>query len=460
MTSTNSLRNIHLFHRHVNYTHRSVDRGKALRSTRHSLRIVPDKTKKLEWLPEFESANRIWLPSYGLLTFERMTQRDRESLAQFIAPKSRLKNKTRWQKQLSDTKRKLRTALKTEQAHGNHKIELVLAWLLEHSRKESIKLDLARVEELEMKRKSQRMKAIERYIKAHNILANEPINENSLYVQEGILKVPHQWNVSADIITEEEYIEITKAFLQHYFPDYRIKAIMLHHDERQKDEISGRYNTTGAHTHYFLSGMNTKTGKYDLNRAQIQTVEAYMKEKGAPKTILNGDTDTSKLTREQTRLFGEYFQKMLYDFVNKHLLNQKGLNAVFAPETVRKSVQRQKMNEQAKEPKMLREYNLLQMNAERAKLHLKALEHRMKFLKRVVVDTEESAAHQLASVLKDVYVRTYCTRNSMDKQAAEYLLKVSKAAEAHLSIEMKSMLHDIAVELDDKDLAYHLKPSA
>lgn len=117
MTSTNSLQNIHLFYRHVNYTHRSVDRGKALRSARHSLRIVPDKTKKLEWLPEFESANRIWLPSYGLLTFKRMAQRDRESLAQFIAPKSRLKNKTRWQKQLSNTKRKLKTALKNKQAH-------------------------------------------------------------------------------------------------------------------------------------------------------------------------------------------------------------------------------------------------------------------------------------------------------------------------------------------------------
>ncbi|WP_070970664.1 hypothetical protein [Vibrio sonorensis] len=460
MTSNQKLTPVRLNHYRINFTHRHEDSHKAMSSVRHSLRIALSQTKKLEWLTEFESSNLIWLPAFGILNFERMTTKDRESLARFIAPKPRLTNKIRWQKKLSDAKRKLKKALNTEQGQGHDKIAMVLSALINHARDEQIKLDLKRVEKLDMMRKSQRMNTLERYIEAHNRLADEPRNENAVYVQEGILKIPHKWGISTDIISEEEYVNITKDFLLHYFPDYRIKAIVLHHDERLWDEVIGRYKTTGAHTHYYLSGMNTQSGEYDLNRAQIQVVEAYMKEKGVSETILSKDTDISKLTREQTRLFGKYFQKMLYEYVNTHLLNPKGFNAEFAPETERQSTQRKKMNEQARLPKMLREYNLLQMNTDRAQKHFSALEHRMKFLKRVVANTEDKAAHQLASVLKDVYVRTYCMQNSLDKQAADYLLKVTKVVEEHLSIEMKSMLHEVAVELDDKDLAYRLKPSA
>lgn len=448
-------------HRRINFTHRNGDRNKALASVRHSLRITlaSKQTKNLEWLHEFETENLIWLPRYGLLKLSTLTLEERESLARFIAPPMPDLNKPKWQKQRSNAKRKLKHAIKTEQDAGHRKIELLLTWLLEQPKDKLIKLDLVRVEQLEMKRTSQRIMTIKRYIEAHNALVGAPSSKNCVSVQEGVLKIPHKWNVTTDIISEEEYINITKEFLLHYFPKYRIKAIVCHSDERQLDENTGEYSTTGAHTHYYLSAMNRETGRYDLNREQIETVDMYMKQRGLSKTLLSENSDISKLTREQTRKFGEYFQKMLYEFVNERLLKAKGLNAEFAPETIRKSQQRQKMNEQAKLPKQLREYNLLQLNTEKAQVRLKQLEHRLKFLKKVVDATEKSAALQLSNVLKDVYVRTYCMQNRLDKQAASYLLKVTSVAEEALSIEMKSVLYDIAVELEDKDLAYQLKPT-
>ncbi len=460
MTSSKYFKAIHLFYRQFNLTHRSSDRPKALRSIRHSLRIDIDKTKKSEWLDEFAAENKIWLPRYGVLPLARIKQKDRESLAQFIAPKPRIANKTRLQAQLSDSKRKLKKALKSEELNGNTKIALVLASLIKYPRDRAIKLDIARVAKLNMKRQSQRLRAIERYISVHNQLVSAPVNENSVCVQEGVLKIPHQWDICTDIVSAEEYIEITRGFLKCYFPDYPINAIVYHHDERQFDTQSGCYTDTGAHTHYYLSARNKETKQYDLNKAQVRVVNAFMKKSGAKVNLLDENADDVNLTRKQSQLFGEYFQKMLYDYVNEHLLAKKGLKAVFAPESVRRSVQRQQMNEQAKQPKHLREFNLLQMNTQNAKKHLKELEHRLKFLKRVVADTEDIAAENLSAVLKDVYVRTYCTQKGFDREAAKYLLKVSQATQEHLSLEMKELIHKIAVELDDKDLAFQLKPPA
>ncbi|PMN54323.1 hypothetical protein BCT31_01870 [Vibrio lentus] len=460
MTSTKLFKAIRFFYRQVNFTHRSTDRPKALRSIKHSLRVAADKTKKLEWLPEFASENRIWLPLYGVLPLARIKLKDRESLAQFIAPQPRIANKTRLQAQLSDSKRKLKKSLKSEESNGNTKIALVLSHLIEHPRDKAIKLDIKRVAKLNMKRQSQRLRAIERYISVHNQLVATPVNENNVCVQEGVLKIPHQWDICTDIVSADEYIEITRGFLECYFPEYPINAIVYHHDERQFDSQSGWYTDTGAHTHYYLSARNKETKQYDLNKAQVRVVNAFMKKSGAKVSLLTENLDEVNLTRKQSQLFGEYFQKMLYDYVNEHLLAKKGLKAVFAPESVRRSAQRQHMNEQAKQPKNLREFNLLHMNTQSAKKHLKELEHRLKFLKRVVDDTEEVAAQNLSSVLKDVYVRTYCTQKGFDREAAKYLLKVSQATEKHLSLEMKELLHKVAVELDDKDLAYQLKPPA
>lgn len=459
-SNASNLTTIHLMHRRVNFTHRQSDRNKASASVRHSLRITPEHVKKLEWLSEFESENLIWLPAYGILKLNDITQELRTSLAHFIAPPASLTDKVSFQKQRSDAKRRLKKAMATERRSGNEEIAHLLSELLKQPRSKVINVNLSGIKRLEMNRPSQRMTAIKRFVEAHNALVEAPTSENCVSVQEGILKIPHKWNVSTDIISERDYIEVTKAFLLHYFPDYRIKAIVLHNDEKKLDKITGKYVSTGAHTHYYLSGQNFKTGSYDLHRAQIEVVDAYMQKKGIAHTILDEGTDPAKLSREKTRLFGEYFQKMLYEFVNEHLLNAKGLNAEFAPETVRQSQQRQKMNEQAKLPKSQREFNLLQMNTEQAQTHLKQLEHRLKFLKKVVADTEDKAALQLSNVLKDVYVRTYCKQNGLDKQAVEYLVKVANAVECHLSIEMRSVLYEIAKEIDDKELAVELKPSA
>lgn len=464
MTSQ-TLKTIHLFHRRINFTSRLEDINKGRCSVAHSLRIECGNTKTLEWLPELSHYNQVWLPRYGTRPLDSLTNENKTSLAQFIAPKPRLNNQTRLQKKLSDNKRKLKKAKASEAKQGHNKIEAVLTWLIDHPRDKLIKLDLKRTAKLDMSRAKQRMRAIARYIETHNQLATTPRNSNCLYVQEGVLKIPHQWQVTTEQISAQEFIDATRGFLAHHFPDYPIKAIFYHHDERKLDEVTGQYADTGAHTHYYLSGRNRHTGEYDLNHAQLKVVDAYMRKIDvAPllddeelATEAKEDATALRLTREQAQRFGEYFQRMLYDYLNNEWLQPKGLQAEFAPETVRKSKQRQKMNEQAKLPKHAREFNMLQMNTQIITKQVNDLEHRLKFLKRVVEDAENEAGLRLSEVLKDVYLRTYSKGNLMDRKAVEYLVKVANACEEHLSVDIKAVLRSLALELDDSELASQLE---
>ncbi|MFA0350727.1 hypothetical protein AB4486_27880, partial [Vibrio sp. 10N.222.55.C6] len=138
-----------------------------------------------------------------------------------------------------------------------------------------------------------------------------------------LFKIPHQWGVGTDVISLEEYVSFTSQFLMEYFPDYEVKAVIGHDDERSVDV------KTGAHAHYYLSGRNNQTGKYDLRKTQIKVVNEYIK-RTAPDTKLL--PDDGKLTRKLSQKFGRYFQKMLFDYANQHLFVDKGLVAKLAPE--------------------------------------------------------------------------------------------------------------------------------
>ncbi|MEZ8051770.1 hypothetical protein [Vibrio atlanticus] len=167
-------------------------------------------------------------------------------------------------------------------------------------------------------------------------------------MQEGILKVPHQWQVGSDTVSLEEYIELTRRFLTYHFPQYPIEAIIGHDDERSVEQ------DTGCHPHYFLSGRNSETGEYDLHKRQIQVVNEYIHRVYSVKNFF---PKNGKLTREESQDFGRFFQRMVKDFANDHLFHAKGLNVVFAPETERRSKRRKTMNREARMPKTERSHN-------------------------------------------------------------------------------------------------------
>ncbi|MCX8941539.1 hypothetical protein, partial [Vibrio parahaemolyticus] len=197
-------------------------------------------------------------------------------------------------------------------------------------------------------RKKQRLKMLETYLNAHNQLQHRAPT-NNIFIQEGIFKIPHRWEVGSDLVNASDYIEFTRLFLVHYFPDYEIKTIICHDDERDKNQ------NTGCHTHYFLSALNQKTNKFDLHKRQIQVVSEYIEKVTGVKDFFPSN---SKLTRKETQDLGHYFQRMVQDFANEHLCRSKRLLVEFSTETERRSKQRKEMDQQAKLPKSQRKNNL------------------------------------------------------------------------------------------------------
>ncbi|MEZ8655364.1 hypothetical protein AB6D60_15385 [Vibrio splendidus] len=337
-----------------NYTSQSESRLKCEASLKHSLRItstLPDSqakakpTKKLEWNEALSANNLIWCNG-KLSQLDTWSEETRMELLYRIAPVPRIHNQKKLQTQHRQYQLKMKKAITSELKKDNNEAAEFLQAVLDTDGHVSYS-KIERFGKLNMQRKKQRIKMLETYLNAHNQV-HRRAPTNAVYLQEGILKVPHQWQVGSDTVSLKEYIELTRKFLTYHFPQYPIEAIIGHDDERSVEQ------DTGCHPHYFLSGRNSETGEFDLHKRQIQVVNEYIRHVYSVDGFFPKD---SKLSREESRDFGRFFQKMVKGFVNEHLFHAKGLNVAFAPETERQSERRQEMNREASLPKSERSYN-------------------------------------------------------------------------------------------------------
>ncbi|WP_318444351.1 hypothetical protein [Photobacterium leiognathi] len=343
-------RSIRLFHRRINFNSKPEQRTKCERSLAHSLRIAPptsDATaKKIEWNESLSCNNLIWLNG-KTVRLNQFSEEARLQLLKNVAPKHKVPNQAKQQAKLRSYRSKVKKAIVSEMAKGNKEAAELLQYVIEC--KNVLPEDLiVQFEALNMQRKQQRVKMLATYVKYHNQLCNI-VPANNVYVQEGIIKVPHQWEVGTDVISLQEYIDFTQQFLSKHFPSHQILMLIGHDDERSV------HQNTGAHVHYFLSGRNNETGDYDLRKQQVAVVNQYIKKNRIPNVTLF--PDSGNLSRKQCEDFGRIFQRMLYDFANQSWLSPKDLVAEFAPETEKNSKQRKWMNEEAKQPKSQRSYN-------------------------------------------------------------------------------------------------------
>ncbi|MDN2481672.1 hypothetical protein [Vibrio agarivorans] len=344
------MKEIRLFHRRFNFSSKPADRIKCEHSLAHSLRISPPtavkkNTKKLEWNDELLEQNVIWVNGQQS-SLNDWPEEKRLELLYEIAPYPKKQNQTKLQTQLRQYRKKVKTAVESELNKGNQAAADFLLSILDTDRF----VPYSRIEmfaKLPMQRKKQRIKMLETYLNAHNQLCQKP-PANNTYIQEGIFKVPHQWGIGTDVISLSEYIAFTHQFLEVHFPDYEIKAIVGHDDERSAEV------NTGAHTHYFLSGKNRVTGEFDLRKKQVAVINEYIKRTEPNTSLLPPD---GKLTRKLSQKFGRYFQKMLFDYANQHLFIDKGLVAKLAPLSERMSEKRKEMNREAALPKADRSHN-------------------------------------------------------------------------------------------------------
>ncbi|MCX4121832.1 hypothetical protein ORU18_22335 [Vibrio parahaemolyticus] len=363
----NQNKTIRLFHRHVNFTSTSKDRKKCEKSLKHSLRIAPtsDSVKQLEWNPELTSNNLLYRAGKLYRLNNQISDEQRWKVLLDIAPKPKLKMHTKYQTQHRQYRKKLKDAAKAERKLGNE----VSAECLERIVEEKGVIKRKHIQDIHQvgfSRYKQRIGAIRKYVIAHNKLCQYPPSANSTFVQEGIFKIPHQWEVTSDDISLREYVLATKQFLESHFPEHPIKAIVGHDDERSEHE------KTGLHTHYFLDGKNQKTGEYDLRKSQILVVNEYLAKTRREDELLPVNKD---LTRHQSRAFGHYWQCLVQDFMNTHLLNPNKLHAEFSDETEKKTEQYQYMIRQGKLPKSQRDFSYQTRLIDKLNLEIQVLKN-------------------------------------------------------------------------------------
>ncbi|PJC86472.1 hypothetical protein CSW98_09690 [Vibrio sp. HA2012] len=351
------MRAIHIFHRRVNYTSVSADRMKCEKSLRHSLRLITesssDSTKKFEWNKKLSHNNIIWYEG-GISPLDNYTTQERWEVLYDIAPEPEIRDKTKLLNQQRQYRLKIKKAICSEEKAGHTEAVKLLKKVIDTKRFVGSEV-LDELKRAPLNRPQQRLNMVYKYLNAHNRLIYRVPSNNNVYVQEGIFKIPHQWQVTSTVIDLRIYIEFTHQFLTEHFPEFEVKAIFGHDDERLEEQ------QTGLHTHYFISGRKNLTNEYTLHKKQIEVVNKYLSDNGRTEEQLPVD---GKMTHQQSRLFGRYFQEMFLDYTNKQLLNQHGLMAEFTDETERKSYQYRKMNEQAKLPKGDREFNFYNMQIE------------------------------------------------------------------------------------------------
>ncbi|WP_348254206.1 hypothetical protein [Vibrio parahaemolyticus] len=418
-------RTIRLFHRHVNFNSTSKDRKKCEKSLKHSLRIAPssDSVKQLEWNPELTSNNLLYRAGKLYRINNQISDDQRWKVLLDIAPKPKFKMHTKYQTQHRQYRKKLKDAAKAERKLGNEVSAECLERIVEE--KGVIKRQhIQDIHQVGFSRYKQRIGAIRKYVIAHNKLCQYPPSANSTFVQEGIIKIPHQWNVTSDDISLREYVLATKQFLESHFPEHPIKAIVGHDDERSENE------KTGLHTHYFLDGKNQKTGEYDLRKHQILVVNEYLAKTRPEDERLPVNQD---LTRHQSRAFGHYWQCLVQDFMNAHLLNPKNLHAEFTDETEKKSEQYQYMIRQGKLPKSQRDFSYQTRLLENLKLEIQVLReerigesNQLDVIAKQVDDLSESLNTNAAEL------------EQVERQKRQYQQELQEAAHRYIYLEESS----------------------
>jgi len=380
---------ITMFYRRFNSNSTAIQRKKCESSLAHTLRFSQPEGSGLQWREELADENIIFLNGeYHQLS--DFTEDDKQSLFYEIAPPLPVHNKKKHQENRRKYKLKIKKAIISERTKRHNQAADFMLEILGYANNEHISYSkLQKFTKLESTRKRQREKMIQTYIESHNKLVNKVAHENSVYVQEGLFKIPLKWGVTTDVVSKQKYIDVVKDFLTINFGDYDIKCIVCHHDERELDE------DVGAHSHYFLSGKNNVTGQYDLNKTQISVVNKFIKDNGDKIDAL---PDDSKLNLKQTKVFGEYFQRLFYKHVNTQLLIPLGLKATFADATEKKSEQRKQMNREVKWPKALRKSNLASRSNELAKKRLDALQQQISDEKIELSLIDESLEQQQTSL--------------------------------------------------------------
>ena len=198
-----------------NYTSQSESRLKCEASLKHSLRItstLPDSqakakpTKKLEWNEALSANNLIWCNG-KLSQLDTWSEETRMELLYRIAPVPRIHNQKKLQTQHRQYQLKMKKAITSELNKENNEAAEFLQAVLDTDGHVSYS-KIERFGRLnDAAEESSGLKCWRPILNAHNQV-HRRAPTNAVYLQEGIFKVPHQWQVDSDTVSLKEYIEL------------------------------------------------------------------------------------------------------------------------------------------------------------------------------------------------------------------------------------------------------------
>lgn len=375
---------------YARYNFQANARAKAVASLSHSLRVPVETRKMGEWEDELKDQNYIYyggeLKPLASLSAHDKKEMIEDILCDFNAKSGRTKAKEARSNYLS----KIKKAIKSE-TKKNDECNILLVDAL----KEIVAIDskqyidesfLSKFEQIDMARKKQKINMLASYIKAHNDLIDDVGHTKKALLQESIIKFPHTYNVSNQDVTKEEYTNFVKDFYEEYFPDYEIKLIAYHDDERSPNENSG------SHPHIFVSTKNTRTGDFDLLRQQVKFINQYIDEHEPNEKKF---PENRTLRYAEAQRFGEIFQRFMYSRVREKLLINKGIELVLSDEVERKSEARQRTNQEAKLRKSDRTYNHASRMQEQLELATKQVNEMKIESEKIQKNKEEKEAEYL-----------------------------------------------------------------
>ena len=331
-------------------------RAKCAKSLSHSLRIKTNDFKKNEWVEDLTNNAWIFTPTLpnGMLLNGISEDAKNEFLSDILDGEFGTKSvspevKSDFNRYKHKLDKKIETVARMELPY----LEEQLRYIKKHKPDDYRE----RIDSIEgVKRKNQLLGMLDKYVElAHKV--DGTTNRSESKIHEAFFKFPHQHGVVPE---PKRMADCIRSFYETNAPDYDIGLLVVHDDERSKDQ------TTGAHPHIFISTQNNQTGKRDLssqlrrqankwleaNPTQVQVWDEK-NEMHVSKTVSNIDlNDKSYAT---TKLQGIIIQDMFMAHVRESFPE---LDVVWTQNRERTVKAFHSQYEDAKKPKADRTYNL------------------------------------------------------------------------------------------------------
>ena len=169
-------------------------------------------------------------------------------------------------------------------------------------------------------------------------------------IQENVFKIPHK-NADLSKIQAQEYMDVAQEWFNKVNPSHNVIFGAIHLDEtadtttieevdpKTGDTINKLKCRSGDNFHFFVDGKNSKTGEYDLRKAQIDFArkeQHRLNEIYGIEFDLDEDGDY-RLTDKEMTLCGQIMQMSFYTEMQEKLFNKHDLALKFLNSTEKKS---------------------------------------------------------------------------------------------------------------------------